>query len=123
MGIQVPETGTYTVRIYNADELKDGILAETEIIVGNSNWTYVSIDPLVLSPDQDYIACLYIPSKSEQLESFFYHLSNVVYPFEKGDLNIKGYAWKDATNKKVKPVLQPGFNIYNGFVDLCFEAD
>ena len=123
MGIMVPENGSYTVRIYNADELKDDVLAETEITASNRDWNFVSIDPLALSPAQEYIACIYIPSKAEQQESLFYHTSNFVYPLEKGDLNIKGYAWKDATNEKVKPVFQPGFTLHNGLVDICFEAD
>lgn len=124
MGIKVPEVGTYTVRIYNADILSDEILAETEITADNDDWKYVAIDPLALDPDQTYIACVYIPSKPDQQESFFYHIPEFNYPLELGDLTIEGYAWSQENNEKVKPEPKdPAFNILNGLVDLCFEAE
>lgn len=128
MGIRVPEEGTYTVRIYDADLFNNDILAETEITVAGQDWNFVSIDPLAVDPDHIYMACVYFASKPDNgeanEETLFYHLPEFNYPLKLGDLTIEGYAVNGAIDEKVKPEPKdPSFNIFNGLVDICFEAD
>ena len=124
MGIRVPEAGVYTVRIYDADLFNNDILAETDITVSDQDWKYVAIDPLAIDPDHTYIACVYFASKPDKMETLFYHIPDFKYPVELGDLTIEGYAVNGAVDEKVKPEPKdPSFNILNGMVDICFEAD
>ena len=74
LGISVPERETYTVRIYNEDPLKNDILAEAEIEGGNRAWKYVApLMPLPVDPGQTYMACVYVESKRDGDETFFFH--------------------------------------------------
>lgn len=130
LGVKVPETGTYTARIYNEDLLNNKVLAEADIVAKSGDWNYVSIDPLVVVPDETYMVCVYIPSKpgspdEMDEESFFYHIPGFSYPQKVGDVTVEGYAVNGAVNEKVKPEPKdPGsFNLFNGLVDFCFEAD
>ena len=123
LGIRVPERDTYTVRIYNEDPLNNDILAEAAIVAGNGSWKYVSIDALPLDPGEKYMACVYVRSKPDGDENFFFHNSTFAYPFEFGDVTIENYASTSA-NTMEKPVpTGPNNTVFNGFVDFCFEAD
>ena len=124
LGISVPETGTYTVRVYNAEIGKDDILAEKDITVSNGDWTYVNIDPLVVDPDLTYVVGIYFQSKPEEQETLFNHIPNFTYPAQFGDVTIEGYAINSEVGQKVKPEPKDSksFTIFNGFVDFCFEA-
>ena len=122
LGVKLPEARDYTVRIYNEDPAINDILAETSITTTNDDWVYVSIDPLSIDKDQTYMACVYVKSKPEGLESFFFHIPNFAYPAVDGDVTIKNTVY-EAGNDKIKPVPNTGSTILNGFVDFCFEAD
>lgn len=130
LGVKVPETGTYTARIYNEDLLNNNVLAEAEVVVNNIGWNYVSIDPLAVDPDETYMVCVYIPSKPKtpdetNEESLFYHVPGFSYPQKVGDVTVEGYAVNGAVSEKVKPEPKDpaSFKLFNGFVDFCFEAD
>ena len=125
LGVKVPESGTYTVRIYNEDLFNNTILAEAEVVAKTTDLTYVSIDPLVVETDQVYMVCVYIPSKPDNMESLFYHVEDFSYPVKVGDITVQGYAFNGATGEKVKPEPKnpASFKLFNGFIDFCFEAD
>lgn len=125
LGIRVPENGAYTVRVYNEDLLNNNILAEAEVVASSTDLTYVSIDPLVVEKDQIYMVCVYISSKPDNQESFFYYVEDFSYPVKFGDITVRGYAYNGATGEKVKPEPKDpaSFKLFNGFVDFCFEAD
>lgn len=124
LGISVPETGTYTVRVYDAEIGKDDILTEKEISVTNADWTYVAIDPLAINPDLTYIAAVYFKSKPEEQETLFHHIPDFKYPSTHGDVTIEAYAINSEIEQMVKPEAKnsESFTIFNGLVDFCFEA-
>ena len=125
LGIKVPETGTYTVRIYRKDPVDTQILAEAEIDATDDQWTYTAIDPLDLDPDDEYMTAIYFKTKAEGLETFFYSIAQFQYPQTYGDVTLVGYAVNSEIGEKVKPLAQDSDDptLFNGFVDLCFEAD
>lgn len=123
LGIKVPEDGkSYTVRIYNEDLINNDILAEAKIFANDKNWNYAAIDPLNINSKQTYMVCVYIQtSPIYRAESFFYHEEKFEYPKTYGDVTIEGYA-SNVKNEMAKP--EPSkFDIFNGFVDFCFEAN
>jgi hypothetical protein len=124
LGIKVPENGTYTVRVYNAEIGKDDILMEAEVTVNNTDWNYVPIDPLALDPDITYMTAVYFVSKPDEQETQFFHIPDFTYPAEYGDITIIGYALNSEIGimPKPEPKNSQTFNIFNGLVDFCFEA-